>query len=55
MDIARAVFVTLALLGIFGLATSATPTSTSVGIGGAVTNDGGSPAPPPDGTKGGKR
>jgi hypothetical protein len=55
MDIARAVFVALALLGFVGLATSGSPTTTTTGMGGAVTNDGGSPAPPPDGTKGGKR
>lgn len=56
MEIARAVFATLALLGFLGLATANTPTSTATatGLGGAVTNDGGTPAPPPDG-RGGKR
>ncbi len=54
MDIARAVFATLALLGFLGLATANTPTATPAGVGGAVTNDGGTPAPPPDG-RGGKR
>jgi hypothetical protein len=50
MDIVRAVFVTLAVLGLLGVALTETDTaastSTGIGAGAAVTNDGGSPTPP---------
>jgi hypothetical protein len=48
MDIARAVFVTLALLGVLGLVTA--DATTAAGTGGVTTNDGGS-IPPPDRAK----
>ena len=52
MDIVRAVFVTLAVLGVLGLATSdtlSTSTSTASPTMGLMSSDGGTPLPPVDG------